>query len=580
MRTRSLKKKLYTYNFILASVICLMLGGASYVISSNIEVKKTEEQTQQLLSQTNKSMEFVITNFEKISDMLFSNQIILGLISKEGEPSLADVNTMNQVLEDYSVNTKIDSILIINNEGAAYTYGPVRRIDFEEAKNRSWYQRVHELHGRQLWLVTRNNEFNDRSDRMMLTNIREITDTTDGRVLGIQIINVSSMVLTSTFQDLQMEQGAELFIIDEKGTIVADKNTERIGQSVVGKSYYSQLKKTSHFFTSLEGQRQLVINEIVPKINSTILMTIPYNALTRDQNGILWLTIYVIVGSLVLSFILVTLISKQLFKPIHQLGSYMKIVESGDLSVRASMPNEEELIIVYNRFNSMITRVEQLTEDLSTAFKVQREAEMKALQAQINPHFLYNTLESVNSLAKIHQIQDISNLVLSLSQLLRLSIDQASETISIREELLHLQSYLQIQNIRYRDKFIVTSRVDESVLEYKMIKLILQPLVENCIFHGVEQLEKTGRIEVLIEEEGETVRFRICDNGKGMSKEKLIEINESLHVNHSPLNKRGSYGVKNVHDRLTLFYGGLSKLQYESELDHGTTVTFVIPKQK
>lgn len=579
----SFKRKLIFYNFIVVTVMIISLGWSAYLISSHEITEKTVSQTSEVLSQTNKSIEYIIAEYEKISDMVFSNRAIIEVLSKEdSEVELTDFNQVMRTIEDYAINTKIDSMLIINNSGRFYKYGSPREIDLQEPQNRLWYKKTAELKGKQFWLVASNNEFTDKNDSKMLTNIRLVNDIVSGRTIGLQIINISLKVLRDVYKEINVENGTSVFLVDSQGIIISHQNIELIGQKINKYNYY---QKSIHnggkpFITSIQGVKSLIISKDVPKINCKLFMLIPYKSLTSGTQYIFVITIFIALGCLIVSFILDLLISKQLTNPIINITNYMKKVENGDLSIRAtSPPKEEELLILYDSFNEMVSKVQKLTIDIKVAYKVKRDSEIKALQAQINPHFLYNTLESVNSLAKIYGVHDISNIVLSLSELLRVSIGTGTEVLTIRDEIAHLKSYLCIQSIRYKDKFNTEFDIDESVLEFKIIKLILQPLVENSIFHGIGQLKGTGTITVSIKNEGDFIIFLISDNGIGMTEEQLKSLFDSIAAKEGEIKEsRGGYGVKNVNDRLKLFYGDEFGLKYESVLGEGTKVSFCLPK--
>lgn len=201
---------------------------------------------------------------------------------------------------------------------------------------------------------------------------------------------------------------------------------------------------------------------------------------------------------------------------------------------------------------------------------------MNVLQAQIKPHFMYNTLDTIRWMAEEHNEEDIIEIIEAFTNLLRISLSKGKEIISVNEELSHIKSYLTIQKIRYEDKLDYEIQVDDNMLEYKLIKLILQPLVENAIYHGIKEKRGSGRILIKGEIKENTLIFAISDNGKGMEEELLNKINYMLRNGNEKKNEIG-YGIFNVNERIKIIYGDEYGLQYESIYGEGTTVLLKHP---
>jgi len=199
-----------------------------------------------------------------------------------------------------------------------------------------------------------------------------------------------------------------------------------------------------------------------------------------------------------------------------------------------------------------------------------RKAELAVLQAQINPHFLYNTLESINWMALSAKQKNISRMVLLLSNFMRLSLNKGKNVYTIRKEVEHLRTYIEIQQIRHKNKFQVIEDIDENILDYYTIKLILQPIIENCIVHGFKNTMQTGTIEIYGGFDGEDILFTIRDNGCGMD-------DNTLKCIFDKSDSKG-YGIKNVNERIKLYFGEKYGLEIESSPGKGTTVKIRIPK--
>lgn len=224
-------------------------------------------------------------------------------------------------------------------------------------------------------------------------------------------------------------------------------------------------------------------------------------------------------------------------------------------------------------------RVEHLMEVNKQENALKRKAELQALQAQINPHFLYNTLDSINALAILNNEDDISKMTTSLGILLRRSIGKPDEYQTLKEEFDHVKAYMAIQKIRYEDRFYADFHIDSSIASFPVIKLILQPLVENSIYHGLEPKESSGHIFISATDCSDYITIEITDNGIGVTKEKEKLIQQNLtQIKHPGIDC--SVGIYNVNERLRLHYGAKAFLTFHSISGEGTTVTLHIPKDK
>ena len=267
------------------------------------------------------------------------------------------------------------------------------------------------------------------------------------------------------------------------------------------------------------------------------------------------------------------LLSHLLGRPLRGLASAMERFESdADHFTYQPVGGTREVRELSDSFGHMVVRIQQLMSTVRQEEVNLRKTELKALQAQINPHFLYNTLDSIAWMCERGRNTDAVNMVHALARLFRISISRGNELIPIAKELEHAESYLQIQKYRYKNQFTYTFEVDPACLEYYCNKITLQPIIENAINHGLDLMVDEGQITVQVCQEGEDILFRVRDNGVGMSREQVDAI---LH--HSPGDRTG-IGIKNVDDRLKIYFGKEYGLQITSELDVGTCVEIRMPK--
>ncbi|MDF2836450.1 MAG: histidine kinase, partial [Paenibacillus sp.] len=309
--------------------------------------------------------------------------------------------------------------------------------------------------------------------------------------------------------------------------------------------------------------------------------------------------IRVVAVVLILAFLISMLLASTLSRPIRRMGSTMKAVERGDFDVELPLRGPLEVVQLSSRFNLMLDKIRGLMGQIIVEQESKRKYELEALQAQINPHFLYNTLNSVVRMVGMSKNDEIITMITSLSKLFRISLSKGRTVITVGEELEHARHYLTIQQMRFKRKFRFLIRAEQDALSCGTLKLILQPLIENAIVHGIEYSVDEGWIEISAKVEGERLVLEVKDNGVGMSREQLDALladgpalgagNSSFGLKDKGQGDKGTGGsgqgssggsgvaVRNVHDRIRLYYGGAYGLSFESEREEGTTVRIVLP---
>ena len=269
------------------------------------------------------------------------------------------------------------------------------------------------------------------------------------------------------------------------------------------------------------------------------------------------------------------LLSRLLDRPLRGLASAMESFESdADHFTYHPVGGTREVQELSCSFGHMVMRIQQLMTTVREEEVNLRKTELKALQAQINPHFLYNTLDSIAWMCEQGRNSDAVKMVHALATLFRISISKGHELIPIAKEIEHAESYLQIQKYRYKNRFTYHFYVDPACLEFLCNKITLQPIIENAISHGLDLLVDEGRIDVSVSQDGEDILFAVEDNGVGMSQEQIVSIME-----HGPKDRTG-IGIRNVNDRLKIYFGKEYGLHITSQLDVGTRVEIRMPKVK
>ena len=280
-----------------------------------------------------------------------------------------------------------------------------------------------------------------------------------------------------------------------------------------------------------------------------------------------------VISMSIFAVIVAYIVSKGIVRPINKLQESMLHVKTGSLNSYYEGENKDEIYYLGQTYNLMLDTIKDLIEQISTTEEQKRQAYLAALQAQINPHFLYNTLASLKWLAQQQGAYDVADYIESLSNFFRISLSEGAEKISLKEEIKHAESYLKIQQFRYSDKVSYSFDIDETLYSVQVPKLILQPLIENSIYHGLKYEKRLGHIEISCKRDDSFLLITVSDNGIGISDKNLEKLRQNLRENKS----EGNFGLNNIRQRLVLNYDDSSELIIKSEYHAGTSITLKIP---
>ncbi|RXM58319.1 hypothetical protein DP144_02525 [Clostridium tetani] len=327
-------------------------------------------------------------------------------------------------------------------------------------------------------------------------------------------------------------------------------------------------------FKNVHNEDSTVFFSSVPYTEDWILCIIVENKKIHTQiNQIINLILLVGLILLIAAILLSIVISGSIVKPIHRLKSNMLEISKGNLDCYYEIKNNDEISVLGQVFNQMLTDIKRLINKVYQVEKQKRSAELRVLQSQINPHFLYNTLDTIQWKALEYNAFEVVDMINYLSNFFRISLSDGKEFITISDEVAHVSNYLEIQKIRYKDKISYSMDVDNSLDQYLIPKLIVQPLVENSIYHGLKLQKCKGIINVSISSKDGFLTIEVIDNGLGINSEKLIilrkNLAESIETDH--------YGLYNINERLKLAFGEKYSIKIKSELKIGTQVLLRIP---
>lgn len=324
-----------------------------------------------------------------------------------------------------------------------------------------------------------------------------------------------------------------------------------------------------------EGKERVVIVKTVGYTGWKLVSVTPVQEFSVNLNQIRFFTIMIAAITIILLLFGNAFISSRVTDPIRRLENSIKYLEEGNLEADVYIGGTHEIRHLGRTITSMVRQMRKLMDDMVAEQHEKRKSALDALQSQINPHFLYNTLDSVVWMIESERYQEAISMVTALAKLFRISLSKGKNIISIRDEIAHAKYYLDIQKVRYKNRFEVKMDIDPTIEDYCTIKLIVQPLLENAIYYGVEHMDGEGEIILRGYEDGDDVCVEVIDNGMGIPKENI----EFLLTDDTRVRKHGSgIGLRNIDQRIKLYFKGDYGLTIESELDEGTTVRIRLPK--
>ena len=474
----------------------------------------------------------------------------------------------------------ISSIMIFGKKKmllnrSMYTYQKVA-LDYSKL---DWYAKAVAKPQDAIITGPNRHSFFDTDDEMISLS-REVQSYENGTFRGVILINLNMNKITEICNSFQEKQENFICIINDKGELVYEQQNGKERFAFDEKENRQKLNtalgkmKDSCFRLNYRGEKYLVTRTDMKTIGWTLVSMVPYKSVMAETMAISGVMILAVVITLIVTLLLLNRILTGVVKPLKKLEKYMVQVNPDNMDQRMEILTDDEIGHLSMKFNQMMDRIRNLKEQVIEEQEDKRKYELQALQAQINPHFLYNTLDSIIWMAETND-SNIVAMTEALAKLFRISLNKGNEEISLERELEHVKNYLIIQSMRYADKFTYEILVEPGVERCRTIKLILQPIVENCIYHGIKKKRGTGKITIRAYRREQDLIIEVSDDGCGMPEEicrKILsdEI-ESENISGSGI------GVKNVNERIQLRFGKKYGLSYSSEEGVGTTVTYVLP---
>ncbi|MDF2522508.1 MAG: yehU 12 [Clostridiales bacterium] len=593
----SLKNKLISVFIITAIIPLLFIIVSAYYNSSQMIKDNLDELNNLNLQKTQNSLDIWMESYSDILYQVYTDDDIVALVDKINNNIDIAVsrNQLRRTLRGlFYTKEYLKSITIITDNGTVVFYDQLTASDLVTSWIDNYPLSQDELYDRissdnQTHILSTQLAKTVASDTYYLFHIahRVIDYKNLMKKSGVVIISIDETMLKHACTSVEEENETVdnfSFIVDQQGHLVSYTQDEQLSKQITPTGLGEEGRKQAYL-------KFLKEEEIVKGNDTSIYLSyddkLKWDIVSvTDQSDIVEklktqqrLLITTLLLSLMIIVTMIFILTGRLTHSIEKVVEAMKRAGKGQLSVRAEVgknfPVEIETIVV--QFNHMLEKVETSVTNEKQANVKQRDAEIKALEAQINPHFLYNTLDTINWIAIDHHEYEISNAINSLAAILRYGIDRSNGIVTIRDEVEWLKQYIYLQQTRLKNTFQCDMHVEPGVLEQKIHKLLLQPFVENAIIHGFEGVGRKHQLVVEIKEQDEFILISLVDNGKGIEKKLVEDINKSIFKKTEDKNH---IGMENAITRIKMYYGETAEVIVQSVLGEGTDILIKIPRKE
>lgn len=566
-RSIPFRSKLTYYLVITICLTVLIVVSFSYTVTSRSIKQQAKDMTMLQLQQNTSNLEDYLQNIESTPDSIVTDRSLQEYLSKPDEDNLDFSTTVDDVYRSMSniIGSKRDILYVFlykAMDNNVLYLGPTKAGQESDFSNVSGYLAKRDISGSPIRVGFRQDPIIRK--KYTLTIYQPIFDIYRiKRPIGMLGISVTEDVVARFYSNSKRELPLETFIMNGQGMIVSHTDKTKISTA----AQMDEILDKHDGSAEIGGK--LVVYKYIKDWDWYVVGTLPISYLLRDNNVMLLAILVIVIITIILASFISMIISRHLLRPFNDLIYRMSMVSKGDLTTRINLSEHGyDFEQVSKGFNLMVEQINVLMKKIYDEQRQLKEIEFKALQSQINPHFLYNTLESIHWQALLYGHHEISTMVKALAGFYRISLSKGEAIIPMKSESQHVENYLTIQEMRYKDNMESYIDIPEEFLEVMIPKMTLQPLVENSIYHGLRIKQSKGFIKITAIRDGDDLIVKVIDNGVGMVPDQLQSLNRTLEDNDSGV----GYGVRNVHRRIKLFYGNPYGLFYESNEYGGVTV--------
>ncbi|WP_274654386.1 sensor histidine kinase [Paenibacillus humicola] len=568
----SIRHKLFIAFLLLNFIPLALIGTLTYQKSNALIQEKTNDYTSDLLSEVSKNIELNLREINRLYYAIFTNpEVRRALVqANTGQLSMVDyltlANQVSQILYAAVIDREdIEAVHLVSLHGDVFQTGDK---PFSPPLNMADWDRIMNNKGNLIWV-------NPVHDPLLLVGGSSIYDVDNLKKIGYFILDYKRNALYDDYKHIP----GQLFIIDQNGQTISGGHEEK-GEIRPGLPSRNRIIKgggQGSFAETVDGRRLIIVYRQIKDTGWKLVSVIPAENYSLQSTILKKWMLVIFLSVFVLAIMLAYYTSNSISRPIRQLSAMMKNVERGRLDVSFHYNSRNEIGILSRNFNRMIMRISYLINQVYQEELLKQRSQLKTLMLQINPHFLFNTLETMNWLARIQGAPDVGKLSKMLGDLMREAI-KGKEMVTLDREITNVGKYVYIQKYRYADRFDIDIDMHPDTLKTIVPPFILQPLIENAIVHGLNMKPGKGRVEIRGRFQGDDLVLTVSDDGPGIEPSRLSEIQSAL--SRLPDNFETGIGLMNVHQRIQLHYGKSYGLSVRSAPGSGTIVQITLPRDK
>lgn len=562
-------------------IILLLSFSISYFLYNTLNSYQTEKEisisSNQTLHALDNNLQYILNDVAQFSNLIFFNNTVqdaLRSIAIEGVDTDKQI-TLNKNLTNMLISGDyISSVYLFDKFSNRYAMGKhgIRKLAVDRIEDAPWYDEVSKLEGGLIWVVNSGGVLLNNSGEKYISLIRVINDIKDyNNKIATLIVNVDEDTIQGAFKEIGNKNDSDFFIMDSKGNYIIHPVN---GDTSFEKYIIPELNNDHKSIVKNIGNKKVLISFITSKSsNWKIVGVMPMNEVYKEIGTKQYIDIIVMLINSIFVSLGAFYITRLVTRPLAKMQYYMKIAEHGNLvPIPVDPYREDEISQLKKVFNRMVTEIQKLIHEVKEEQKIIRKNELSLIRAQINPHFLYNTLDAISALSLMGDSGNTFKIAQALGNFYQISLSSGREIITVAEEIECIKHYATILDIRYKGKFEVKYDVDEEILSLKILKLILQPIVENAIHHGLRNKHGNGTVIIRGYREEDILVFIIKDDGIGMSENKIQSV-----LNNNPERSKNGFGLYSSIQRISIFYNYDNPLSIKSEVGIGTEVTIKIP---
>ncbi|MDF2937034.1 MAG: integral rane sensor signal transduction histidine kinase [Paenibacillaceae bacterium] len=591
----SLRSKTLVIFLLLIGIPLGLQGALTYYDFSVSTERRATDYSAQLVGQMNQNLDLTLKEMRRITLMPVYDPSVLAILKKYSGPELGyqrpSVDELEKMLL-YMASVTYDRPEIRGVQifaGNGYTFSNLDSNTIRSFTNlalESWHEQVQKADGAWVLIPThRPSYYFEREPQDYFAVARLIREPNTNRPLGVVKIDLKLDVFRQIVSNVKFEDMGSLLVVNGQNELFFKENGEGqpLGQyeELLGAADMPNASTSRRMV--LGGYSYLVISDYSAYSDIKMVSFVPIRSLMKETNELRNMTLLIGIICLTLAGALATYSSYRLNRPLAALKNKMRLVEQGDFKQRVQVETEDEIGQLSRNFNRMVERIDRLVEEVYVIGLREKEAELAALQSQINPHFIYNTLESINMLAIRRESELVSDMVTALGRLLRYTVGHDRRTVRLGDELETALAYVKIQQLRYGERLRILFDVEPDLLHQTVPKLLLQPMIENAIYHGIGDSEQGGTIWINAVSFEDVLLLTVRDDGRGMPEAEMEKLRDSVAFSSlSAAQEREGHGValRNIHQRLALMYGDTFEFHVDGSPGAGTAFTIAIPLQK